>query len=100
MGRSRTRSPKTRSNKLLTSAKTPSSGWTLTRLPRRTNLNTRRKNSKKFALLSSPRCTKEPVVCQVVCQEVCPVECLVVCPVEIADAGGAASGGPTIEEVD
>merc|ERR1712048_544043 len=76
------RSQKTRSNKLPTSVKTLSSGLMLTRLLKRTNLNTRRRNSKKFALQSSQRCTKEPVVCQVVCQEVCPVECLAVCPVE------------------
>merc|ERR1711979_62864 len=76
------RSQKTRSNKLPTSVKTLSSGLMLTRLLKRMNLNTRRRNSKKFVLQSSPRCTKEPVVCQVVCQEVCPVECLAVCPVE------------------
>merc|ERR1712048_994736 len=70
---------KTRSNKLPTSVKTLSSGLMLTRLLKRMNLNTRRRNSKKFVLQSSPRCTKEPVVCQVVC----PVECLAVCPVEV-----------------
>merc|ERR1712029_82348 len=46
-----------------------SSGWITTKLLKRMNSNTKRRNWKRSAHQSSPRCTKVlVVVCQAVCQ--------------------------------
>merc|ERR1712110_778382 len=56
-------------------ARRQSSGSMPTKQPRRTSTNTKRKNWKRSAHQSSPKCTKELVV---VCQAVCQGECQVV----------------------
>merc|ERR1712218_627441 len=75
--RGRIRFPLTKSSKLPRSAIPLSRGWIRTRRLRRTNSNTKRRNWKRCAPQSSPRCTKpeacQVVECPVVCQEVCPV---------------------------
>merc|ERR1712228_1053037 len=83
------RSRKMKLNKSVKSAKRRSSGWMLTKQPKRMNSNTKRRNWKKFAHPLSPRCIKVlvvPEVCQVVCQEECPAVCQVVCPVVVCPA--------------
>merc|ERR1712127_1165891 len=65
-----------------------SSGWTVTRRPRRTSSPTRRRSSRRCAHQSSPRCTRAPVaVCPVACPTWAAPQLVVTRPVVLPLAG-------------